>query len=94
MDAGQHEKDDDKKQLTLRVSAPRAPEPRTFTWAKTMKVAEAAREAALAFGYTANNPELQLLGSAPRTLDPNKTLVAEHLKDGDELEVSSTGGGV
>jgi allophanate hydrolase subunit 1 len=88
------EKDDGKKELTLRVHAPRAPEPRTFTWAKTMKVGDAARAAATAFGYSGGNPGFQLLGAAPRPLDSNKTLVAEHLKDGDELEITDTGGGV
>jgi hypothetical protein len=87
-------KEEDKKQLTLTVHAPRAPEPKTFSWLKTMKVGDAATQAALAFGYSGTNAELQLLGPTPRMLDAHKTLVAEHLKDGDELEVTSTGGGV
>lgn len=85
---------DGKHELTLRVFAPRSPDPQTFTWAKTMKVGDAARVAATAFGYSGGNPRLQLLGSSPRALDGNKTLVAERLQDGDELEVSDTGGGV
>jgi hypothetical protein len=89
----QLEQDKD-KDLTLVVHAPRAPEPQTFTWPKTMKVSDAAAAAAGAFGYTATNAELQLLGATVRVLDGNKTLVAEHLKDGDELEVTATGGGV
>jgi hypothetical protein len=86
----------DKQELTLRVFAPREADPREFVWRKTTKVGDAAREAATTFGYTGANPGLQLLqpdGTA-RMLDNNKTLVAEHLKDGDELEISSTGGGV
>lgn len=86
----------DKQELTLRVFAPRKADPREFVWRKTTKVGDAAREAATAFGYSGANPGLQLLqadGTA-RMLDNNKTLVAEHLKDGDELEISSTGGGV
>jgi hypothetical protein len=94
METGEKKKDESKKELTLSVHAPRAPEPRTFTWAKTMKVGDAARTAATAFGYTGGNPGLLLLGTAPRPLDSNKTLVAEHLNDGDELEITDTGGGV
>jgi hypothetical protein len=87
-------RDNDKQELTLLVHAPRSPEPRTFTWAKTMKVGDAARAAATAFGYSGGNPGLQLLGTSSRALDDNKTLVAERLKDGDELEITDTGGGV
>ncbi len=89
-----HGKDPDKQQLTLVVYSPRSPEPKTFTWAKTMKVQEAANVAAAAFGYTAGNPGLQTLTTPARQLDKNKTLVAEHLEDGDELEIIDTGGGV
>lgn len=85
----------DKQELTLVVNAPRAPEPKTFTWPKTMKVGDAARTAATEFGYSGGNPGLQYLGTTPpRPLDNSKTLVAEHLRDGDELEIIDTGGGV
>lgn len=87
--------DHDKQELTLVVNAPRAPEPKTFIWPKTMKVGEAARTAATKFGYSGGNPGFLFLGATPpRPLDNNKTLVAEHLKDGDELEITDTGGGV
>lgn len=87
---GQNDQD-----LTLVVYAPRATEPKNFTWPKTKKVGEAAREAATDFGYVGGNPGLVFLGETPpRTLDNNKPLVAEHLKDGDELEITDTGGGV
>ena len=85
----------DKQELTLVVYAPRAPKPMTFTWPKTMKVGDAARAAATKFDYSGGNPGLLYLGvTPPKPLDNNKTLVAEHLKDGDELEISDTGGGV
>ena len=90
----QSKKDADKKDLTLVVHAPRSPDPKSFTWPKTMKVGDAAKAAALEFGYSGGNPGLQLLGPTPRTLDNNKPLVAEHLKDRDELEITDTGGGV
>ena len=89
-----HERDTDKKTLTIVVHAPRFPDPMTFTWEKTMKVAAAAAGAASAFGYAGGNPGLQTLDDPPRQLDPNKPLVAEHLEDGDELEITDTGGGV
>lgn len=84
----------DARDLTVVVHAPRSPEPKQFTWTKTMKVGDAAREAAIAFGYTGGNPGLQTLDTPPRPLDNNKTLVAEHVKDGEELEITDTGGGV
>jgi len=86
--------DHDKHELTLIIHAPRSPDPKTFTWTKTTKVGDAAKEAATAFGYAAGNPGFQTLDSPPRQLDNNKPLVAEHLKDGDELEITDTGGGV
>ena len=76
------------------VFAPRSPHPKEFTWAKTLKVGEAAREAATAFGYQAGNPGLQTEGNQPRTLDNKKTLAEEHVKNGEKLELIDTGGGV
>ena len=87
-------KDPDSGALTLIIHAPRSPEPKRFTWPKTKKVGDAAKEAAAAFGYAGGNPGLQTLDNPPRLLDSNKPLVAEHLKDGDELEITDTGGGV
>lgn len=93
-DEGKDAKGKDKATLDVTVFAPRAPQPKTFTWAKTMKVSEAAQEAALAFGYSGGNPGLQTLGDGARVLEPNKPLVAEHIKDGDELELTDRSGGV
>ncbi len=76
------------------VFAPRSSHPKEFTWAKTLKVGEAAREAATAFGYQAGNPGLQTEGHHPRTLDNKKTLAEEHVKNGEKLELIDTGGGV
>lgn len=88
------DRDGDRQELTIIVHAPRSPDPKTFNWPKTMKVGDAARAAATAFGYTSGNPGLQTIDTPPRSLDNNKPLIAEHLKDGDELEISDTGGGV
>lgn len=80
--------------ITVKVFAPRAPGPKTFTWRKTLKVGEAAQEAATAFGYQGGTPGLETDGNPPRVLDNNKTLVAEHVEDGAQLELLDTGGGV
>jgi hypothetical protein len=84
----------ERQEITVTVFSPRSPEPMTFTWGKTIKVGEAAREAATAFGYQGGNPGLQTTGNPPRVLDNDKPLVAEHVRDGDELELVDTGGGV
>lgn len=84
----------DDKTLTVSVFAPNATDPKTFTWEKTLKVGEAAREAATAFGYVGGNPGLQTADAEARVLDNNKPLVAEKVRDGDELELIDTGGGV
>lgn len=88
--------DNDKQTLSLEVFAPRKANSQTFKWPKTKKVGDAAREAALAFGYSGTNPGLEIVlpDGTGRTLDNNKTLVAEHLKDGDQLDITDTGGGV
>lgn len=78
--------------LTVSVFSPRDPDPRTFTWAKTTKVADAASEAASAFGYEAGTPTFR--NGEGRVLDRNKPLVAEHVNDGDRLELVDIGGGV
>lgn len=80
--------------ITVTVLAPRSPEPKQFTWRKTLKVGDASREAATAFGYQGGSPGLQTTAEPPRVLDNNKPLVAEHVKDGDTLELVDTGGGV
>jgi hypothetical protein len=85
-----HDKPDDKKMLEVRVEAPRAPEPKSFSWDKNMRVSEAAREAANAFGY-GDNVSLVRNNVA---LDPNKPLVAAGVRDGDLLKLLDTGGGV
>lgn len=85
---------EDKHDLTVTVFAPSTTEGISFTWPKTMKVSEAARAAATAFGYAGGNPGLQTADAQARVLDSRKPLVAEHVNDGDELELIDTGGGV
>ena len=80
--------------VTVIVFSPRSPHPKEFTWRESLTVGEAAREAATAFGYQGGNPGLQTTTMPPRVLDNNKTLAAEHVHNGEKLELIDTGGGV
>jgi hypothetical protein len=77
--------------ITVTVFAPSQTEPKLFTWPKTMKISEAAVEAAAAFGIDTEAPTFQ---KGDTVLDRQKPLVAEGVKEGDELELVSAGGGV
>jgi hypothetical protein len=79
------------KDITVTVRAPRALEPKQFTWNKTTKVAEAANEAAQSFGYAESTPTFQ---KGEDILDRNKPLGAEKVQDGDVLDLVDAGGGV
>jgi hypothetical protein len=81
----------DRHDLTVTVFSPRVPDPKTFTWSKTMKVGDAAHAAAVAFGYEGGSPGLQKQG---HVLDDQKPLVAAGVEDGDVLELVDRGGGV
>ena len=80
------------QEVTVRVFSPREPDPRTFTWRKTIKVGEAAAEAAVAFGIVGGTPTFR--NAKKEVLDRDKPLVAEKVRDGDELELVDIGGGV
>lgn len=77
--------------IQVTVFAPREVTPREFTFEKTMRVGEAARMAADAFGYTGGNPTF---AKGDTVLDRIKPLVAEGVRDGDELELVDAGSGV
>ena len=79
-------------EITVAVFAPKEMDPRQFTFKKTMKVGDAAAEAAVAFGYSATQPTFQ--NSDEDVLDRDKPLVAAGVRDGDELELVDIGGGV
>ncbi len=81
-----------KQTLEVFVFSPRNPDDRReFSWDKHLTVGEAATEAATAFGYSGGNPTLAKDGLP---LDRSKQLVAEHIEDGDVLELIDAGGGV
>jgi hypothetical protein len=78
--------------FTVTVYAPSVTEPKTFTWPQTIKVGDAAAEAAAAFGIDAEAATFQ--NAQNEVLDRQKPLVAAGVRDGDTLELVSAGGGV
>jgi len=80
------------KTITVTVFAPRATEPRVYTWPKTLRVGEAATQAARDFGYEPGTPSFQ--NTDGEVLDRDKPLVAAGVRDGDKLELVDVGGGV
>ncbi|HEX2879779.1 MAG TPA: hypothetical protein VHO25_09580 [Polyangiaceae bacterium] len=79
--------------VTVKVFSPREPDPKTFTWPQTMRVGDAAAEAALAFGYP-SGLTVSFQNKAGEVLDRKKPLVAAGVRDGDTLEIVDVGGGV
>jgi hypothetical protein len=77
--------------FTVTVFAPSVLDPRRFTWPQTMKVGEAAADAAKAFGIDTEAPTFE---KGDEVLDRTKPLVAAGVRDGDTLELVSAGGGV
>lgn len=92
--AGRREESHEREFVNVIVYSPRTPAPKHFKWQKTMRVGEAAKEAAAEFGYQAGNPGLQTTGEPPHVLDNNRTLAEEHVENGTKLELIDTGGGV
>ena len=84
---GEHESHD----VTVRVFAPSHVEPKQFTWPKTKKVGLAAAEAAKEFKVDVEAPTFQ---KGTVVLDREKTLAEDGVKDHNELELVSAGGGV
>jgi hypothetical protein len=91
-----HEDDghDEHGEITVEVFAPRTPEPKIFTWPKSLLVGEAAKSAASEFKYAPGTPGLQTADKHARVLDNSKTLETEKLHNHDKLELIDTGGGV
>ncbi len=79
-------------ELTVEVFSPRVPEPVKFTWSKSLKVGDAADEAAKALGYEAGKPTL--LDKAGHVLDREKTPSEAGVRDLDTLELTDKGGRV
>jgi hypothetical protein len=80
------------KTVTVKVVAPRHPDPKKFTWDRDMKVGEAALVAAAAFGYEPGTPSF--VNEKGDVLNRERTLHEEHVKDRDSLELVDVGGGV
>lgn len=81
----------DKQILDVTVFAPRATEPKSFEWNKHLSVGDAADQAASEFKYVGGTPSL---AKGDEVLDRSKQLVAAGVRDGDQLELVDTGGGV
>jgi hypothetical protein len=87
----EHGQGADKQILDIRVFAPRSPEPKAYQWSKHLSVGDAADQAARDFGYEGGTPSL---AKGDEVLDRGKQLVAAGVRDGDELSLVDTGGGV
>jgi hypothetical protein len=74
------------------VFAPKHPDPKHFTFRAEELVSAAAKEAAIAFGYTSGNPSFQVEDGS--VLDRTVTLRAAGVHDGEKLELVDAGGGV
>jgi hypothetical protein len=82
----------EKRTFEVLVYAPRNPsDRRPYSFDKHLTVGEAAKQVAPDFGYVGGQPKFAHDG---RPLDRNKQLVAEHIHDGDVLELVDGGGGV
>ena len=78
--------------LTVEVFAPRSPEPKKFTWPKSLLVGAAADEAAKEFGYARGTPTFQ--NKEKLDLPRDKTLLESGVRDFDTLKLTDLGGGV
>lgn len=79
--------------IAVIVIAPREPDqPRTFQFRRNERVGAAARTSADAFGYTGGTPSFANDDNV--VLDRDKSLAAEHVRDGDTLHLVDVGGGV
>jgi len=78
--------------LEVTVFSPRQPEPVPFSFPNGMKVGAAAQLVAEKFGYAPGTPTFK--NAEGETLDRDKPLRAEHVRDGDVLELVDVGGGV
>ena len=78
--------------ITVTIYVPSSTDPKQFSWPKTIKVGEAAAEAASVWGIDSEAPSFQ--NAADEVLDRQKPLVAAGVRDGDTLELVSAGGGV
>ena len=79
-------------ELTVEVFSPRVAEPKKFVWPKSLRVGEAADEAAKVFDYEAGTPTFQ--NKADQVLDRGNTLIEAGVRDFDRLELTDKGGGV
>ena len=77
--------------VTVTVFAPSHLKPKHFNFKTTLTVGDAATEAATKFHVDVEAPTFQ---KGDEVLDRTKTLATAGVKDGDELDLVSAGGGV
>ncbi len=80
------------EKINVEVFSPREPNPKKFSWPKDWTIGDAADDAAKAFGYEAGTPTLQ--NKDHEVLQRKDTLSEAGVNDGDQLELTDTGGGV
>jgi hypothetical protein len=80
------------KTIEVIVDAPKDPEPKTFRFAESETVGDAAKRAAAEFGYGPGNPSLQTRDG--KVLDRSLTLKQAGVHNGERLELVDAGGGV
>lgn len=78
--------------LEVTVFSPRHPDPVPFSFPNGMKVGQAAQLVAEKFGYAPGTPTFK--NTDGETLDRDRPLIGEHVRDGDVLELVDVGGGV
>lgn len=78
--------------LEVTVFSPRHPDPVPFSFPNGMTVSEAAKLVAEQFGYAPGTPTFK--NADGEILDRDKPLRAEHVRDGNVLELVDVGGGV
>jgi len=77
--------------LDVSVFAPAFTEPKPFSFHKDVTAGEAAKLAADSFGYQATSPTFQ---KGAIVLNRDANLVSQGVRDGDELQLVDSGGGV
>lgn len=82
----------DRATITVCVFSPTSPDPKEFTWPRSLRVGEAAAQAAAEFGHAPGNPTFR--NADGDILDRDRPLVAAGVRDGDKLELVDVGGGV
>ena len=80
--------------ITVLVFSPNHTEPKRFTWKTEYTVGRAAIEAAEAFGIRVGETKPTFRNQAGELLDITASLAEAGVREGDKLELVTSGGGV